>query len=171
MYQKCFNYVLTNLLFGLYRFRWVIELIVTHSNPHPGAPTCPSTPKVLWAKERAPTPYLSVVFTFRLVVESTMEFGGASTWTIERCKNLQWCIRYNISSTNVTLKVLKALQNFIVMWLNNHLSLIKLMTNTNVSNPIMDIWRSNIVMVIAHCVMIGSIDYSIPLANIVGICF
>jgi hypothetical protein len=90
---------------------------------------------------------------------------------LKRCKNLQWCIRYNTSSTNFTLEVLKASKNLIIMWPNNRSSLIKLITNTNVSNPIMDIWRLNIVMVIAHCAMIGSIDYSIPLANIVGICF
>jgi hypothetical protein len=84
---------------------------------------------------------------------------------------LQWCIIYNTSSTNVILEVLKTSKNLVVMWPNNRSSLIKLMTNKNVSNPIIDIWRSNIVMVVAHCAMIGSIDYSIPLANIVGICF
>jgi hypothetical protein len=30
------------------------------------------------ARERAPIPYPSVVFTFKLTVESTKEFGGAS---------------------------------------------------------------------------------------------
>jgi hypothetical protein len=34
---------------------------------------------VLRIRERAPTPYPFNVFTFRLVVESTKEFGGAST--------------------------------------------------------------------------------------------
>jgi len=42
------------------------------------APACPSTPKVLRTKERAPTPFLSVVFTFGLVVESIKELRGAS---------------------------------------------------------------------------------------------
>jgi hypothetical protein len=30
------------------------------------------------SKEHAPTPYPSTIFTFRLVVESTKEFGGVS---------------------------------------------------------------------------------------------
>jgi hypothetical protein len=33
---------------------------------------------MLQVKEHAPTPYLSIVFTFRLAVESTKEFGGVS---------------------------------------------------------------------------------------------
>ncbi len=45
----------------------------------------PSTPKVLWTRECAPTPFLFVVFTFGLEVESIQEFGGASlmcfVWT------------------------------------------------------------------------------------------
>ncbi len=77
MHQKCFNYVLTNL-FGLCRSMWVIELLVTFPNPHFRTPECPSIPKVLWAKECAPTPYPSIVFTFKLAVESTKEFGGVS---------------------------------------------------------------------------------------------
>jgi hypothetical protein len=79
MHQKCSNYALTNLLFGLCRSMWIIELLVTLPNPHPGAPTHPSTPKMLWARERAPTLYPFIVFTFRLAVEFTKEFGGAST--------------------------------------------------------------------------------------------
>jgi hypothetical protein len=56
------NYALTNLLFGLCRSVWVID--VCHSSQsYPGAPTCPSTPKVLRAKECAPIPYFSIVFT------------------------------------------------------------------------------------------------------------
>jgi len=53
-------------------------LLVAFRNPHPEAPTRPSTPKVLGAKERAPILYPSIVFTFRLAVQSTKEFGGAS---------------------------------------------------------------------------------------------
>jgi hypothetical protein len=34
---------------------------------------------VLQAKERTPIPYPFDVFTFRLAVESTKEFGGASS--------------------------------------------------------------------------------------------
>jgi len=49
-------------------------LIVILPIPHPEAPTRPSTLKVLQAKGCAPIPYPSVVFTFRLTVESTKEF-------------------------------------------------------------------------------------------------
>jgi len=48
MHQKCSNHALTNLLFGLCRFLWIIHSLVTRLNPHPGVPTCPSTPEVLW---------------------------------------------------------------------------------------------------------------------------
>jgi hypothetical protein len=39
----------------------------------------PSTPEVLQARERAPTPSLYVVFTFELAIESINELGGVST--------------------------------------------------------------------------------------------
>jgi hypothetical protein len=55
---------------------WIIDLLVIHPNPHPGALTRPSTPKMLQTKEHAPTPYPSVVFTFGLVVEIIKEFKG-----------------------------------------------------------------------------------------------
>ncbi len=51
-------------------------MLVTLFSPHPEAPTCLSTPKVLQPEECAPTPYPFVIFTFKLVVESTKEFGG-----------------------------------------------------------------------------------------------
>jgi hypothetical protein len=80
VHQKCSNYALTNLLFGLCRSMWVIELLVTFPSPHPRVPTRPSTPKVLRAREHTLIPYPFVVFTFRLVVESPKEFGGVSLW-------------------------------------------------------------------------------------------
>jgi hypothetical protein len=51
------------LLFGLCRSMWIIELLVTLLSSHPRAPAHPSTLKVLRAKERAPTPYPSTIFT------------------------------------------------------------------------------------------------------------
>jgi hypothetical protein len=60
MHQKWSNYTLTNLLFSLYRSMWIIDPLVTCHNPHPKAPACPSTFKVLRAKD-TPTPYPSVV--------------------------------------------------------------------------------------------------------------
>jgi hypothetical protein len=75
MHQKCSSYALTNSLFGLCRSVWVIDLFVTHSSPYPKTPTCPSTPKVLWIRERAPTPYPSIGFIFKFAIECTKEFG------------------------------------------------------------------------------------------------
>jgi hypothetical protein len=80
VYQKCSNYALTNLLFGLCRSMWVIEFLVTLSSPHLKIPTRPSTPKMLRARECAPTPYPYVIFTFRLAIESIKEFEGASSY-------------------------------------------------------------------------------------------
>jgi hypothetical protein len=62
VHQKCYNYALTNLLFGLCKSVWIIDPLVTHPSPHPEAPTCPSTLEVLQAKKRTPTPYPSIVF-------------------------------------------------------------------------------------------------------------
>jgi hypothetical protein len=62
MHQKCSNYALTNLLFGLCRSMWIIDLLVTLPNPHLRAPTHPSTLEVLRAREHTPTPYPSIVF-------------------------------------------------------------------------------------------------------------
>jgi hypothetical protein len=56
---------------------WVIDLLVTLPRPHLKALARPSTPKMLRTKERAPTSYPSIVFTFKLAIESTKEFGGA----------------------------------------------------------------------------------------------
>jgi hypothetical protein len=80
VHKKCSN-ALTNLLFGLWRSVWIIDLLVTPPSPHLRAQAHPSTPKVLRARECAPILYSSVVFTFRCEVESTKEFGGASTCT------------------------------------------------------------------------------------------
>jgi hypothetical protein len=38
-------------------------MFITLPSPHPGAPACPSTLKVLQARERALTPYSFDVFT------------------------------------------------------------------------------------------------------------
>jgi hypothetical protein len=78
VHQKCSSYALTNLLFGLCKFVWVIVLLVILSSPYPRATTCPSTLEVLQVRECAPTHYPSVVFTFRLPIESTKEFGDES---------------------------------------------------------------------------------------------
>ncbi len=60
-------------------------MLVNLPSPHLRAPTCPFTPKVLRTKERALTPFLSIVFTFGLTVQSIKEFGGASHCLFLHC--------------------------------------------------------------------------------------
>ncbi len=78
VHQKCSSYALINLLFGLYRSVWVIEMLINFSSPHSGALAHPSTFEVLRAKERVPTPSPSIIFTFGLAVESIKELRGVS---------------------------------------------------------------------------------------------
>ncbi len=63
VHQKCSNYALTNLLFGLCRSMWVIDLLVTIPSPYPGTPAHPFTPKLLRAREHTPIPHSFIVFT------------------------------------------------------------------------------------------------------------
>jgi hypothetical protein len=77
VHQNCSNYALTNLWFGLCRSMWIINLFITRLSPHPRAPTRPFTLEMLRVRECTPTFFPSVVFTFRLAVESIKEFGGA----------------------------------------------------------------------------------------------
>ncbi len=79
MHQKCSNYALINLLFGLCRCVWIIDPLVTCPSPHFGASTRLSTLQVLRVRERTPTLYPFIIFTFGLVVESIKELVGAST--------------------------------------------------------------------------------------------
>ncbi len=63
---------------------WFVQVRVSNSIAcqfflsHPRVLARPFTPKVLQAKECAPTPYPSVVFTFGLAVKSIKELGGVS---------------------------------------------------------------------------------------------
>jgi hypothetical protein len=80
-HQRCSNYALTNLLFGLCRFVWIIELLVNLPSPHSGPPARPSTLEVLRAREHAPTFSPFVVFTFGLVVSPSRSLGVRQTFT------------------------------------------------------------------------------------------
>jgi len=53
-------------------------------SPHPGALTCPFTPKVLRARERASTPFPSIVFTFGLAIKSIKELEGVLMFVTEK---------------------------------------------------------------------------------------
>jgi hypothetical protein len=75
VHQKCSSYALTNLLFGLCRSMWVIELFVNLLNPYPEIPSRPSTTKVQWVKKRTPVPSLFVVFTFGLALNPSRSLG------------------------------------------------------------------------------------------------
>jgi hypothetical protein len=78
MHQKCFNYALTNLLFGLCKFVWMFDSLIIHPSPHLKILACPSTPEVLRTKEHTPTHISFVVSTFGLAFESFKECGGVS---------------------------------------------------------------------------------------------
>jgi hypothetical protein len=65
------------VLFGLCKFLWIIDPLVTHPSPHPRASTRPSTLEVLCVKENTPTPFF-VVFIFGLTFEYFKECGGVS---------------------------------------------------------------------------------------------
>jgi hypothetical protein len=52
-------------------------MLINLPSPHLGALTCLSTFEMMQAKEHAPTPP-SIIFTFRLIVESIKELGGVS---------------------------------------------------------------------------------------------
>ncbi len=76
---KCSNYALTNVLFTLCKFVWIINSLVICPSPHCKAPARPSTPKVLRTKKRALSLTSFVIFTFGFAFESIKEFGGAPT--------------------------------------------------------------------------------------------
>ncbi len=89
-----FVHALTNLLFRLCRFMWVIELLINLPSPHLRAIACPSTPEVLWAKERIPTPYFSIVFTLDSRLNLSRSSGARqhnnhTRWNIEKHHDLE----------------------------------------------------------------------------------
>jgi hypothetical protein len=55
-------------------------MFVTFPSPHPGAPTHPSTPKVLQAKECALTPYSFVIFTLDSHLSLSRSLGTDQAW-------------------------------------------------------------------------------------------
>jgi len=57
VHQKCSNYTLTNLLFGLCKSVWIIDLLVTRLSSPFKALAHPSTLEMLWTRECTPIPY------------------------------------------------------------------------------------------------------------------
>jgi hypothetical protein len=74
---KCSNYALTNLLFGLCKSKWVIELLINLSSPFQSSNT-PFYPQSVASQGVCPNSFSSYCFTFGLEVYSVKELGGAS---------------------------------------------------------------------------------------------
>jgi hypothetical protein len=83
-------------------------LLVNLPNPHPGAPTCPSTPKVLRTREHAstPSPSPSVVFTFKLIVHPSRSLGVRQTNSNEEEENTESTTLKSIMGSNDVSKTL-----------------------------------------------------------------
>jgi len=62
--QKCSNYALTNLLFSFCKSVWMVDLIVTHSTPHPKALACPYYPFEMLRVKEHPSTLFSPLFSF-----------------------------------------------------------------------------------------------------------
>jgi hypothetical protein len=62
-------------------------MLVTFPSPYPGAPARPFTPKVLPARERAPTSYSSIVFIFDLYLSLSRSLGARQGVCRSRIKN------------------------------------------------------------------------------------
>jgi hypothetical protein len=88
---------------------------------------------VLRARERAPTPYPFIVFTFKLAIESIKEFGGASSNPIVKCKKINPC--GHLTTHEYTKEELKSIptkqQNLVILNLFSH----ELMTFPPSSKP------------------------------------
>jgi hypothetical protein len=75
MHQKCSNYALTNFLFGLCKFVWIIDLLITCLSPHPKVLVYPSTFEVLQVKERTLIYFSFIAFTFGFAFEYNKDLG------------------------------------------------------------------------------------------------
>jgi len=99
MHQKCSNYALTNLFFGLCKSMWIIEFLVTLPSPHPEAPARPSTPKCC---KPGSVPELLILLLFSHLDShvSLKEFGGASYFLLALCSWLLLRFLNNPISSN-----------------------------------------------------------------------
>jgi hypothetical protein len=88
VHQKCSNYTLTNLLFGLCRSVWVIDLLVTLPNPISKFWHAPLPPKCCEPRNMPQLLILLLFSPFGFALESIKEFGGVSNTLIGVfCKN------------------------------------------------------------------------------------
>jgi hypothetical protein len=93
VHQKCFNYALINLLYGLCRSIWIVCLSIVLI-PILKFQHILFTPlEVLWAREHTSIPCIFVVFILEFAFESFKKFEDVSRW-----KNI--CANKNINSCN-----------------------------------------------------------------------
>jgi hypothetical protein len=81
---KCSNYTLTNLLFGLCKSTWVIDLLVNLPSPHPKLQHAPLPSKCCEPKSTPQLFFPFFAFTFGLAVESIKELRGSSHLPIKK---------------------------------------------------------------------------------------
>jgi len=82
LHQKCSNYAVTNLLFGLCMSLWGIDLLIINYNPYLGASTCPFTFEVLRAKEHTTIPHSSVGFILDSHLSLLRSLGVHRRWLV-----------------------------------------------------------------------------------------
>jgi hypothetical protein len=80
VHQKCSNYTLTNLLFGLCKSMWIIDMFFTLPSPHPEAPTLPFTPKCCEARGVPQLLILPLCSTLDLELNLSRSLGVHQSW-------------------------------------------------------------------------------------------
>jgi hypothetical protein len=80
MHQKCSNYALTNLLFGLCISIWIIDPLATRLIPHLKAPTHPSYPRSA-TNERTYCSSFFHCFHFEIHIWVFQRIWGCVTWS------------------------------------------------------------------------------------------
>jgi hypothetical protein len=82
VHQECYNYALTNLLFGLWRFMWIVDLFVIHISIHPKALARPSYPQNAMSKGAHPNFFFFYCFHFQTCIWIL--------WKVWGCVNFCW---------------------------------------------------------------------------------
>jgi len=82
VHQKCSNYALTNLLFGLCRSMWIIDLLVILFSPYPEALAHPSTFEVPQTRKCTLIFHSSAMFTLDSHLSLLRILGVCQTWSL-----------------------------------------------------------------------------------------
>jgi hypothetical protein len=80
VHQECYNYTLTNLVFGLCKLVWIVDLLVIIYSFYPITPTHPSYPKMLQVGEHIPTFFFFHCFHLRIHIWVLRGVWGCVTW-------------------------------------------------------------------------------------------